>query len=103
RRGERAEAETSGAGEPERILLRARPGYREERADGRVHESELGERGRQERVADPQSGEGAAARWRAGDAESGRGVELAPTDLQSGDGVVLCQLVARVQRLVYLR
>ena len=51
----------------------------------------------------PRSGERAAARRRAGLAESGRRHQLAASDLQSRHRPVLRQRVARLQRLLHLR
>ena len=56
-----------------------------------------------QRPADSESGQAAAARWRAGVAESGRRGELAAAELQSGHGTVLRQRRARLQCLLPLR
>ena len=69
----------------------------------RVREDELGERLRREGPADPESGEAAADRRRAGHAEPGRRDQLAAAELQPADRPVLRQRDPRLQRLLHLR
>ena len=58
---------------------------------------------RRQGTADPEPGETAAGRRRAGHPQPGRRDQLVPAELQPADGALLRQRHARLQRLVHLR
>ena len=87
----RRAAQAAGAGQPQRLVLRARSHERPQHPQHRVREDQLGERAGRERAADSRSAEGTAVRRRARLAQPGRRPELAAAKLQSANRPLLRQ------------